>query len=55
LRTPILGDVKYGSTPKHEELLLHAYKLEAKELSFDISAPLPEYFTRFLKSNDIEL
>ncbi|MDR2268453.1 MAG: RluA family pseudouridine synthase [Holosporaceae bacterium] len=48
LLAPIYGDVKYSSAPKHTELLLHASRVCIEEPLLDISAPLPEYFTRFL-------
>ena len=44
LKAPILGDMKYNKNAKHKKLLLHAKRLEIKELNIQIEAPLPQYF-----------
>jgi len=54
---PVLGDDKYGNfslnkklqkTTGLKRLLLHAYRLVIKEYDIDITAPLPEYFNRYI-------
>ena len=54
---PILGDDKYGDfalnkklqkTAGLKRLLLHASRLVIKECDIDLTAPLPEYFNRYI-------
>ena len=44
LRAPILGDKKYNKNPLHQELFLHAYKVNIEEMKLEITAPIPDYF-----------
>ncbi len=44
LKAPILGDIKYNKNVQHENLFLHAKRLEIPELNIQIEAPLPQYF-----------
>lgn len=46
LNAPILGDKKYNKNPIHQELFLHAYKVNVEEMKLEITAPLPEYFPK---------
>lgn len=46
LHAPILGDKKYNKNSMHQELFLHAYKVNIEEMKLEIIAPLPEYFPK---------
>ena len=44
LNAPILGDKKYNKSCSHNELFLHAYKIQIKEWKIEITADIPSYF-----------
>jgi len=56
---PLHGDVKYGGNRSSLPYYLHAWKLEAVDTLFSdtpaqITAPLPEYFLKFLGNSGAE-
>lgn len=46
LKTPIVGDKKYGKDRGVKNMYLHAYNIQNSGLKLDVTADIPEYFKK---------
>lgn len=50
LKSPIVGDFKYGYIGDCKRLLLHACKISIDSLGLEFCAPIPDYIANYLKA-----